>query len=153
MVPIEPFRVIINDSVDNVRQRLAKSTSAYSDWRTGIRIGIASNPNSLFVGEVGERHFKISFNSSGRNSGRPLLRAQLVDDNNGTIITGRLGLQSAVVLLCGLTLIPAFEKPTRVLPVVLGVMLVLIGGGYLYGRRQLFRALATCLNVEISKFR
>jgi len=154
MVPIESFHVVVHDQLENVRRQIAMNTSAFSSWSEGLRIGIARNPDTLFIGEVGEQQILICKNKNRSNPGRPFLRAALVDDNNSTIITGRLGVHNAVVLVGGLMLImPALEKPAQNLPPVLGILLAFIGGGYLYERRQLLLALATCLGVDTRDFK
>jgi uncharacterized integral membrane protein len=152
LIPIESFLVVVNDRIENVRLRFEKNTSEYNSWREGMRLQMAKDPNRLFVGEVGERRILISRTSPRMKAGCPFLRAKLVDDGNQTIVTGWLGLLTLVVIFVAImawTIVSAaFEKPARMIPLGLAILAIVVGG-YLYERRQLFRALATCLEVDV----
>jgi hypothetical protein len=81
------------------------------------------------------------------------LRAKLVNDNGRTIVKGCLGMHILVAVFAGVVLWAALDDhPARSLKFVLFI-LILLGGGYLYERRQFLRALATCLGVELRDFK
>ena len=147
-VPLERIRIVVNDSVEDVRRTIAQNTSAYSSVLQGLKVGIAADPNLPFVGKVTDALITITINSSMRNSGRPFLRAKLESDNGQTIIKGWLGLHTLVVVFVGVMLLVALDiRSARPWWFIL-FMLILVGGGYLYERRKLLGALSTCLSTE-----
>lgn len=150
MLPIESFRVVVNERMENVRNTIANNTSSYSSWLSGLKVGVATDPNRPFVGKVDEQQIVITVNSSMNNSGRPFLRVKLNDDNDRTIIEGRLGLHNMVVVVCGVALLFLLSQKTgQYVPILLMFMLGIVGGGYIYERRRLLRAFASCLGVGV----
>ncbi len=150
-IPFESFRVVVNDQVEDVRERIAKNTSAYCSW---TKFRLAEKPDLPLLGEVSAQKILVTLNLFTRNSGRPLLRVELEDGGNRTIVYGRMGVHSFVGIFCGLFLIiPVFEKSAKGLLVLLGGLLVFIGGGYFYERGELLREVATCLEVDIREFK
>ena len=151
MIPFESFRVVVNDQAENVRERIAKNTSAYCSW---TKFRLAENPDLPLLGEVSAQKILVTLNLFTRNSGRPLLRVELKDEGDRTVLNVRMGVHSFVGIFFGLFLImPALEKSAKGLLIVLVGMLVFVGGGYFYERGQLLREVATCLEVDIREFR
>ena len=148
MVPIERIRLVVDCNVADVRKKLAANTSEYVTGLAVLKLRAAKNPKLLFVGEIGEKEIRLCRNPVRGNSGRPHLKAKLAVDGNRTIISGWLGLHSGVAIIGGGMLVPALESPSKVLPLVLGTLIVLVGGGYWVGRRQLLGALTRCLDIE-----
>ncbi len=146
---IESFHIAVNDRVKDVRLRFENNTKPGSG-----PLGVSTRASgSLFVGKVTEEQIVISRNAHSVYDAWSYLRANLVDDGDRTIVSGWLCLHNAAMVLCVLMLLLVFVIPVWVVALGLVVVQAIVGIGYLLGRRKLFRALATCLNVEISAFK
>jgi len=149
IVPIEPVQVVINDNVENVRRALDSKTAAYSSVLQGLRTGVAADPSLPFVGTVNNALIRIRLTSSGRNAGRTFLRAKLLERDGCTIIKGWMGVHALVAVTCVVVLL--IPTGRHYYSTFLPLLVILVGGGYLYERRLLLRALKNCLNAETRK--